>query len=66
MFYILAKLGVKRLRPYFCKIGWHSSTKDYIRAKTPTHYICPWCGLEGLVDSQGNLFPGYHKGDDDV
>lgn len=63
--YALAKCGVKSLRHFFCKIGWHAPTKDLQPVKDidystiPTgyeHYVCPWCDYEGLVDSQGNLF----------
>jgi len=46
---------LKKLKKLFCKIGWHK--KEYVgfdgislKAK------CKWCGYEGLVDSQGNLF----------
>lgn len=52
----------KILQKYYCKIDWHSYKRLYqeIKAKdvfdTNTHCRCPWCGFEGLIDSQGNLF----------
>ena len=44
----------------FCKLGWHSFDYDIVPYDTPigkqARYKCQWCGYEGLVDSQGNLF----------
>ena len=47
---------IKRM---FCKIGWHSFPVGF----TPLdfdgcseHAKCKWCGYEGMIDSQGNLF----------
>ena len=58
--YPFAKFS-KRLRSFYCKIGWHSYTHLYIVVEQDVctqykKYKCPWCGYEGLVDSQGNLF----------
>ena len=47
------------MKKFFCWIGWHSiligfnySNYDgYIQ-----HAKCKWCGFEGMIDSQGNLF----------
>lgn len=47
------------IRPFYCKIGWHCHSKDYITVGfdgASEHCKCSWCGYEGLVDSQGNLF----------
>lgn len=48
------------LKRFFCWIGWHSVLfKGY---KTlgfdgcSVHAKCLWCGYEGMIDSQGNLF----------
>lgn len=47
----------------FCKIGWHSFSYDLVkvvddplRSHICDVYKCKWCGKEGRVDSQGNLF----------
>ncbi len=47
----------KPLRKIYCKIGWHSHTYDgqYFDGCS-AHVRCQWCGYEGKVDSQGNLF----------
>lgn len=49
----------KFLQKFFCKIGWHCHQKDYIYKNfdgASIHCNCKWCGYEGMVDSQGNLF----------
>lgn len=49
----------KPLQKIFCKIGWHCHQKDYIHQSfdgASSHCKCKWCGYEGMVDSQGNLF----------
>ena len=53
----------KPYRKFSCKIGWHSYPKfDNIRYITGDPYQvltfakCQWCGYEGQIDSQGNLF----------
>ena len=43
----------------FCKIGWHSFLGGYEPLYfdgCSEHAKCKWCGYEGMVDSQGNLF----------
>lgn len=49
----------KFLQKFFCKIGWHCHSKDYIYLHydgASVHCKCKWCGYKGMVDSQGNLF----------
>lgn len=49
----------KFLQKFYCKIGWHCHTKDYRFDRIEgicIHATCKWCGYQGLVDSQGNLF----------
>lgn len=44
---------------FACWIGWHSPSHmwETVESKYGTsREKCPWCGYEGLVDSQGNLF----------
>ena len=52
---MLKKL-VDALKRLACRIGWHSyddfSDFDGCNARAR----CRWCGFEGLIDSQGNLF----------
>jgi hypothetical protein len=48
----------KTYRKVACKIGWHSFPHFN---KTgfdgcSVHAKCKWCGYEGMVDGQGNLF----------
>lgn len=59
--YPLARFS-RLLQKFYCKIGWHSYSHLY---ETVVHDVgwtkyarcrCPWCGYEGMVDSQGNLF----------
>lgn len=50
---------VKPLQKIYCKRGWHCHMKDYETTGfdgASLHCRCKWCGYEGLVDSQGNLF----------
>lgn len=48
-----------KFKEFLCWIGWHSIFSGF---KTTgfdgcsTHAKCKWCGYEGLIDSQGNLF----------
>jgi hypothetical protein len=45
------------LKKLLCKIGWHSWTYEYISTNgVNIHARCQWCGYEGIIDSQGNLF----------
>jgi hypothetical protein len=47
---------------FFCWIGWHSIIAgwDESQNKDGTGFLtfakCKWCGYEGQIDSQGNLF----------
>lgn len=54
---------MKLLKKILCKIGWHSFSynlieepKDPLNTGVCNKYQCKWCGMKGLVDSQGNLF----------
>ena len=50
---------VKPLQKIYCKRGWHCHMKDYETTGfdgASLHCRFKWCGYEGLVDSQGNLF----------
>ena len=45
------------IKPFACAIGWHSY--DYDRTEfdgVSVHARCQWCGYDGMIDSQGNLF----------
>ena len=47
------------LKKLFCKIGWHSFPIGYVITGfdgCSEHAKCKWCGYEGMIDSQGNLF----------
>ena len=52
------------LKRICCKIGWHSIFVGFDRirhsTKDPLRFLvfakCKWCGYEGQIDSQGNLF----------
>jgi len=53
----------KWYRKLACKIGWHSwpNFDDVHKKKDDpllflTYAKCKWCGYEGQIDSQGNLF----------
>ena len=49
----------KFLQKYYCKLGWHCHSKDYIfdySDSISSHCTCKWCGYKGMIDSQGNLF----------
>ncbi len=53
---------MKWIKKMFCKIGWHKILKDSIHyhENDPLKFLvfakCKWCGYEGQIDSQGNLF----------
>ena len=53
---------IKFIKRIFCKIGWHSFSVGYDLVEHDGYhgicdkYRCKWCGYEGMVDSQGNLF----------
>lgn len=47
------------MKRFFCWIGWHSFWSGYEWIGfdgASVHARCKWCGGEGMVDSQGNLF----------
>jgi hypothetical protein len=50
-------IWIKRL---LCKIGWHKKGSIHIAPDDPLQFQqyakCQWCGYEGMIDSQGNLF----------
>jgi len=48
----MLKVG-KRL---YCRMGWHGPRKNVSFDGCSVHARCDWCGYEGMIDSQGNLF----------
>ena len=48
------------IKRFFCFAGWHSFNYASAEQEDPTGFLvfakCKWCGYEGQVDSQGNLF----------
>ena len=47
------------IKRFLCRIGWHSFTAGFEPAGfdgASKHARCKWCGYEGMIDSQGNLF----------
>ena len=59
VFYFLAELKLfARLRPIYCKVlPWHSPRPEQTSFDgCSVHARCRWCGYEGMIDSQGNLF----------
>jgi len=46
------------VKRFFCWMGWHSFPNfEYISFDGASeHARCRWCGYEGMIDSQGNLF----------
>ena len=54
------------MKKLFCKIGWHCFFpffhffhSHWIFLENDgcsDHVRCGWCGYEGMIDSQGNLF----------
>lgn len=58
-FYFLANWNVfARLRPVYCKVlPWHSPRPEQTGFDgCSVHARCRWCGYEGMIDSEGNLF----------
>ncbi len=60
---------IKQLKRFCCWIGWHSIfagfdgphiPDPFPSSEDPLHFLvfarCRWCGYEGQIDSQGNLF----------
>ena len=54
--------SIKSLQKIACKWGWHSHHyNNWHKAENdPLQFLdfatCQWCGFEGQVDSQGNLY----------
>ena len=47
------------LKRFLCGIGWHSFPIGFeilYFDGCSEHGKCKWCGYEGMIDSQGNLF----------
>lgn len=53
------------IKKFLCLIGWHCPSwklelveipEDPLHTGICNKYKCPWCGYEGMIDSQGNLF----------
>lgn len=47
------------IKRFFCWIGWHSVIGGFEATGfdgASIHARCRWCGYEGMIDSQGNLF----------
>lgn len=51
---------IKAIRKLMCRIGWHSPIDYRNDPKDPRHFLvfarCKYCGYEGQIDSQGNLY----------
>lgn len=45
-----------KLRNFMCIIGWHGPVESKSFDGISIHSKCMWCGYEGMIDSQGNLF----------
>jgi len=57
--YISLLLCLQYIKPIACKIGWHAPQSKRIKLGfdgCSVHARCPWCGFEGMEDSQGGLF----------
>lgn len=58
-YYIAGRVDCESLRKFYCKLGWHCHSSDYLWNSfdgASNHCTCKWCGYNGMVDSQGNLF----------
>ena len=55
--YFLAEF-IPFLRPAYCRVlPWHSPRPENTGFDgCSVHAKCRWCGYEGMIDSQGNLF----------
>lgn len=48
---------MEKIKRFFCWIKWHSWSYEHVSHDgCSEHARCKWCGYEGMVDSQGNLF----------
>lgn len=41
---------------FCCWMGWHGPREATGFDGASVHARCKWCGYEGMIDSQGNLF----------
>jgi hypothetical protein len=49
----------KFMKRFYCRMGWHSFPAGFESTGfdgCSVHARCKWCGYEGMIDSQGNLF----------
>lgn len=44
------------LKRFCCWVGWHGTRTHLRMDECNIHAKCDWCGYEGMIDSQGNLF----------
>lgn len=47
------------IKRFFCWMRWHSFPIGFESIGwdgCSVHAKCKWCGYEGIIDSQGNLF----------
>lgn len=54
-----AEVKMNPLKRFFCWLGWHSFTSGFESTGfdgASEHARCKWCGFDGMIDSQGNLF----------
>jgi len=47
---------IRWLKRMFCRIGWHKVSGYTGFDGCSARARCDWCGYEGLIDGQGNLF----------
>lgn len=48
---------IELIKRFFCWAHWHSFSYEYTdHDGCSQHAKCKWCGYEGMIDSQGNLF----------
>jgi hypothetical protein len=55
--YVIWPFSSRLAKIYLCRRGWHSRNYDLSSHDgCSQHARCKWCGYEGMIDSQGNLF----------
>ena len=51
---------IDKIKRFCCWVGWHSvpfaGYENIGFDGLSEHARCRWCGYEGMIDSQGNLF----------
>lgn len=61
----MLKYIIAKYKKFACWIGWHSHPEfaNYRQLSSPNDPLkflvfaeCRWCGYQGMLDSQGNLF----------